>query len=814
MQHNDPDTSHGFSWQPLLEQSLGFDKIKHQFTELCQSQAGAFLASQIQFCDDFDTLKGELQKLQEWLDLKSNGAVLPSIPLEDCSQALQLATLEGAVLQQEQWVHLLTMLRIMEEYDRLFAKIPTELYPVLVSLKKGCSAPLGLYHGMEQVLDTNGQVKDSASKELQSIRKGLIDATVALQRRMEAVLREWKQEGWVEEDQQPTVRTGRWVLPVPSGYKRKVQGFVLDESATGQTAYMEPAALLEVQNDLRTLQLAEQREIQRILKKLTDSLRPNIPTLFAIQQYLAQMDVLHAKGKLALRWKASIPTLTKRTGIHWMQARHPLLETALLQQGKTIVPLDCKLDDSTRFILISGPNAGGKSVALKTIGLLQYMLQCGLAVPAHPDSSVGVYTHILLDIGDSQNLEDDLSTYSSHLRAMQRFLRVAQKGTLILMDEMGSGTAPQLGGAIAEGILHALLKTGCHGVVTTHYDVLKEFAEKHPHCTNAAMRYDIAALKPLFILEVGKPGSSFALEIARNIGLPEDVLHYAGDKVGVSQLEVEQLLVQLEKERKVYEDQNSLLSRKLKYYEQELAFFKDMRQDLKRKQNAILRKAKEEAASILQETNKKIEQTIREIRESQADKLKTKELREQLATVQQSLQTIEEEENGALQEETTEDIKETEWVPGAYVRVKDTGNYARIEQLIGKEAEVSFGQIKSRVKITRLERVSAKEYRDATGIAASTYRKPSIDLVEKMETFKSVIDVRGKRSEEVFKEMHRVMDEALLLGIHELRIVHGKGDGVLRKIVREQAKAYPQVAKIENEHADRGGDGVSIIKLR
>lgn len=802
----------------VLEFKLGFDKVRQRLDELCISTMGKEYVSKIRCLKDFEKLNQLHEQTREMMSILGTGEYFPQANYFDLRSAVSRLKVEGTFMELEEWLDLAKTFKNYDVICHFLLVEHQEEYPAISRLIGKAYDVKKTLKQIERVFDDKGGIKDKASPALWEIRTELHKKQSELFKRVEQVVRGLKKAGMMDEDASATVRSGRLVIPVPAEYKRKIRGFVVDESSTGQTTYLEPAELLEYQNDLRELEIAEQREIQRILIALSDQLRPDFDEIQGMLRFLGIIDFLLAKAKLGLEMDASIPQVIQDPTLNWIDARHPILEKSLHHQGKKIVPLKIRLDAEARFLVISGPNAGGKSVALKTMGLLQYMLQCGLAVPMSPDSSCGLFEEFMLDIGDEQNIEDDLSTYSSHLIAMRYFMEHAGPKSLILIDEMGSGTSPEAGGALAEAILSNLTAQGAWGAVTTHYDNLKNFAGNSKGISNASMRYDPAGLRPLFILDIGKPGSSFALEIAQNTGLPVEVLQHARRLMGTEKESLEDLLLQLEKEKTAFERQNQLLKQQLEKSKNDQAFFVEFKKNLKERQQEVIKKAKEEAGMLLKEANKKIEQTIREIREEQAEKSKTKSLREELKKFEMELLHTEEikvNENGAVEqiEIKPEDLS-TPLKIGDFVKLTDSGAYAKVEAIEDKELLVSIGQIKSRVKKTKVRKVSKREYNEETGLKEENRRGSSIDLMKKMETFSTQVDFRGKRAEEVMAEIHRMMDTALLLGTHELRIVHGKGDGILRKLIRSQLKSYPQVVAIADEHADRGGDGVSIVSLK
>jgi DNA mismatch repair protein MutS2 len=608
-----------------------------------------------------------------------------------------------------------------------------------------------------------------------------------------------------------TVRNGRLVIPVFAEHKRKMKGFVHDETASGKIAFVEPNEVLEANNEIRDLEIKERREVIKILEKLTDELRPSIPVLRKAYGMLGIVDFIRAKAKFALKVKGTSPLLVNERVIEWRGAIHPILYLAHQKLGKPTIPLTVELTNKNRILVVSGPNAGGKSVMLKTIGLIQYMAQCGLLVPTPPDAKVGIFEDIFMDIGDEQSIENDLSTYSSHLTNMKFFLMNANKKTLFLIDEFGTGTEPNLGGAIAESILEDLVKSKALGVVNTHYTNLKIYADKNEGLLNGAMKFDGEKLDPLYELEMNKPGSSFALEVAQKIGLPAHVISKAKRKVGTQQVDFEKMLKELEIEKAVFVEKNQELISQNRKAKQKLEQYSGLKDFLDIEKSSIINKAKEDAKNLLKKANKQIENTIREIKENKASKEETKDLRKEL----------EQFEKNELKIEKLKVIrKDPEWVKeagaievGSFVRIKDNEAIGEVLRLRGKDVEIAIGQLKTNIKISRLEKISKKTFKEETGETPRPKRMGGIDLNEKMANFSFNLDIRGKRGEEALVELDNLMNDALLLGYPELRILHGKGDGILRNLVRAHLKGYKQVSKMEDEHADRGGYGVTIVKM-
>ncbi|HLT73520.1 MAG TPA: Smr/MutS family protein, partial [Ohtaekwangia sp.] len=667
----------------------------------------------------------------------------------------------------------------------------------LYRLSEPVQVPKDLVRMVGALIDDKGAVRDSASPELARTRKSLRDEQTRLRRLADQIYRNAVAEKWVPDGALPTIREGRIVLPILAEHKRRLKGFILDESATGQTVFMEPAEMLDSNNLIRELEHAEKREVNRILTELTDRFREHLEPLRYAFQFLAQVDFIRSKAKFSLEIGADLPIVGKKPEVVLINARHPLLYLSL--KGKReVVPLSVTLTVTDRMLLVSGPNAGGKSVALKTVGLLQYMMQCGLLVPASERSRMGVFQSLFLDIGDQQSIENDLSTYSSHLTNMNMFLQHADDRSLILLDELGSGTDPNFGGAIAQAILASLLKKRVWGIATTHYYNLKLFAGQHQGIQNAAMRFDEKNLLPLYQLDQGKPGSSFALEIARKTGLPEQTLAEAEKLVGKDLAGFESLVRSLEKEKQELTNRLRQMDRKEAAVTQTLSRYETLSNELEARKKEIIEKAKQEAAALLQQTNREIEKTIRHIRENKAERKETLKVRKGLENLSLKVKV-------PAKEKKPVEIRE-----GDRVRITGQEGSGVVTQIQGKTATVQFGELKSIVKIDKLEKITAAVEKEI----ATRLRTAGIDVHAKRANFSSTLDIRGKRVEEVSGLLDQFMDTAILLAQGELRILHGKGEGVLRKVVRDALKRYKEVASVSDEHVERGGDGVTVVVLK
>ncbi len=789
-----------------LEHKINFVKIKELIKSECTSALGMEYVDRITFSSDYRLVSKLLDQTEEFRQILVSGEIFPSSNFTNLNPFLEKAKLENAFLDEEEFYEVKLSLHTLRGCISFFKKYG-EQYPVLSQLLGLLmDLDLGLLKDIDLVIDEKGKMKSTASRELQLIRNQVIFEEGRLRKVMERVFKEARGRGLTPEDSAITIRGGRMVIPVLAENKRKLRGFIHDESATGQTVFMEPEEALDINNEIRDLEYMERREIIRILTQLTDKLRPAIPGLRKATNFLGLIDFIRAKAKFAQKTDSCKPEIIQERGVLMTKARHPLLQIALGSQGKQIVPLDVKLQGHDRLLVISGPNAGGKSVTLKTVALLQYMFQCGLLIPVHPDSKSTLFDNFFIDIGDEQNLENDLSTYSSHLMSMKHFTQFATKKTILFIDEFGTGTEPQFGGAIAESILLALNKQGAYGVVTTHYGNLKQLANKNQGMINGAMRYDVEKLEPMYQLEIGKPGSSFALEIASKIGISKEILNYAKDHIGEERVRYDRLLTQLENEKNHYSGLLSEVKVKEKLLKTRMNEYNQLKEGLELTKKRYIQEAKQEAKLLLDQANKKIESTIKLIREEKAAKDATKVIRKELEEFKEQVKP------------EKVKVKDPEVVvvggkigPGDWVRLKDNGAIGRVTQLKSKEVELSIGDLKSNVKLSRLERISQTQVKkEGKTLAVRT----GYSTNEKMMDFSPNLDLRGKRGEEILSIIQTFIDEGYMLGVKDLRIVHGKGNGILREITRNLLHGMNQVGKVEDEHADRGGAGVTLVTLK
>jgi DNA mismatch repair protein MutS2 len=780
-----------------FEEKLGFDQIRERLKNYCLSPLGVKLVDQMTFSSDFLTVQSLLKQNLEFKLILEKGDQFPATHYADPDEYLKTAAVEDSFLEEEAFYIILTSLQTILVIKN-YLTTNKELYPELYSLTNVVVVSKNLLQQIESKFDDKGQIRDNASPELSKIRKKIREEQHRVKRLTEQVFRQAVDEGWVPEGATATIRDGRLVIPIMAQHKRRLPGLIMDESATGQTVFMEPLDVLEANNEIRDLIHAERREVIKILRDLTNLLRVHLHELTPAYQFLAIIDFTRARAKFSLDIGAELPILKPTPDLNWLHARHPLLYLSL--KGKReVVPLNIDLTSANPFLLISGPNAGGKSVCLKTVGLIQYMAQCGLLVPLHDKSTVGLFKNIFLDIGDQQSIENDLSTYSSHLKNMASFLHHSNQHTLVLLDELGAGTDPNFGGGIAEAIMDGLLQRNVWGVATTHYYNLKLFASNHSSIRNGAMLFDSKKLVPLFQLEIGKPGSSFALEIARKTGLPYETLQKAEKIIGKELTGLESLMKSVAEEKQSLDKRQKEIKEQEKKLSETLDRYEVLSTELTTKKKEILDKAKTEASNLLKETNREIEKTIRHIRENKAEKKETRKVRDGLQGLVQKVKPT------AVVVEQQEIIE-----VGDYVRLIGQEVSGKVLSINDKSAVIQFGDLRSQVKLKQLVR-SDKAIVNPTFVKAKSF---GIDVMSKQSTFVSTLDIRGKRVEEVNSLLDQFVDDALLLGQAELRILHGKGEGVLRKVVRERLKAIKGVASFADEHVERGGAGITVVVLK
>ncbi|OKL41730.1 endonuclease MutS2 [Pontibacter flavimaris] len=792
-----------------FEIKIGFAQVREMLSELCLSPLGRHFVNRMAFLNRHDLVERLLQQTDEFKQLLESDAEIPLQHYYDATAYLDRAAIEGSYLDVSAFFEIKMSLRTIRDSLRFISEAEEGKYEALKELGANVSVERSLLAALDKVVDDAGAVRDDATPELQRLKRDLIAQQAVLRKTISSILRHAKNEGWTPSDVEPTIRGGRLVIPVIAEHKRRIKGLIHDESNTGQTVYIEPESIFELNNDIKDLENAYHRELIRILMSLTSTLRHHIPELRKAYQYLGLLDFIRAKAAFARRVEASKPRLQKYPLINWKQAFHPLLYLAHRPIGKPTVPMDLELNQEQRILLISGPNAGGKSVSLKTVGLLQYMLQCGLLIPAEDGSEAGIFHDIFIDIGDEQSIENDLSTYSSHLTNMKKFVTVADKRSLVLIDEFGTGTEPILGGAIAEAVLQTLNESKVYGVITTHYTNLKNYAERTPGIVNGAMRYDHKHLQPLYQLEIGKPGSSFAIEIAQKIGLPKHIIDRASKLVGKDKIRYDRLLEELETEKQELEKKTREAAKLEEKLKRQVKDYSDLKNFLEDSKQEIMREAKGKAKLLLKDANQKIESTIQQIKQSQAEKEKTKEARRELETFAQEVRK--EEPRPAHKRIANGSIKE-----GDHVALVGQDSVGQVVNIKGKTAEVLFGGLKTIVKVDNLERVEGQVAKQKKARAESDgggYSR-GMNMTQRMADFASTLDIRGEYAEDALTKVMNFTDEALMLGIPEIKIIHGRGNGVLRQVVRDYLHSLPEVASVGNEATERGGDGATLAVLK
>ncbi len=814
-----------------FEQKTGFDQVRRLLADKCLSPLGEERVADMAFSTDYQEVDTRLEQTHEFVRILHGEKEFPANYFIDVRYSLKRIRPEGSWLDERELFDLKRSLQTIHDIVRFFRPPGDEapLYPALTVLAGDILVFPQLITRIDGILDKFGKVKDNASPELAHIRKEMTHTMSSISRSLQSILRAAQSEGLVDKDVTPTMRDGRLMIPVAPAYKRKIRGIVHDESASGKTVFIEPEVVVEANNRIQELIGDEKREIIRILTSFTDTVRPLVPEILQSYEFMAEIDFIRAKALFAEGIQAVKPSLTDTQVIDWARAIHPLLYLSHRKQGKEVVPLDIALTKEKRLVLISGPNAGGKSVTLKTVGLLQYMLQCGLLVPMHDSSRAGIFTHLFIDIGDEQSIENDLSTYSSHLVNMKSFLKNSDDKTIILIDEFGSGTEPQIGGAIAEAILDRLNRKGCFGIVTTHYQNLKHFAEEAVGIVNGAMLYDRHLMQPLFTLSIGNPGSSFAVEIARKIGLPDDVIADASDKVGSDYINMDKHLQDIVRDKRYWESKRQQIRQQEKKLEDTLSRYEQDLESIHKQRKEIMAEAKAEAQRILSGANARIEQTIREIKESQAEKDQTRLARKALDEFKASVIATEEADDKiarkmAKLKEREKQKKDKPKQAGEpfnrdviqvsdAVRLKGQTSAGTVMEIQGKQALVSFGMIKSTLKLEQLEKVSKgqikKEIQKSTFVSVHT----SDEMHEKKLNFKQSIDVRGMRGDEALQAVTYFIDDAIQVGAGKVRILHGTGTGILRQLIRDYLRSVPGIRSYQDEHVQFGGAGITVVEL-
>lgn len=830
-----------------FEQKIGFDSIRHLLKDKCLSTLGEERVDQMAFSESYKDIDEWLEQVMEFIRIIQEEDDFPDQYFFDVRPSLKRIRVEGMYLDEQELFDLRRSLETIRDIVRFLTRTPegeeeeegNSPYPALRRLAGDIMVFPQLIARINNILDKFGKIKDNASSELLRIRRELASTTGSISRSLNAILRSAQAEGYVDKDVTPTMRDGRLVIPVAPGLKRKIKGIVHDESATGKTVFIEPAEVVEANNRIRELEGEERREIIRILTDFSITVRPQVPAILQSYEFLAEIDFIRAKAQFSIQTNATKPSLEDKQILDWTLAVHPLLQLSLAKHNKKVVPLDIELNKHQRILIISGPNAGGKSVCLKTVGLLQYMLQCGMPVPMHERSHAGLFGSIFIDIGDEQSIEDDLSTYSSHLTNMKIMMKNCTERSLILIDEFGGGTEPQIGGAIAEAVLKRFNEKRTFGVITTHYQNLKHFAEDHEGVVNGAMLYDRHLMQALFQLQIGNPGSSFAVEIARKIGLPEDVIADASDIVGSEYINADKYLQDIVRDKRYWETKRQNIRKREKQMEETIAKYEAEIEELEKSRKEILRKAKEDAEKLLQESNARIENTIRTIKEAQADKERTRLARQELSEFKEQIEDIEKKNREDQIARKMEKLREKQErkkdkkgkdkpepaqpsMPkvqpiekGTQVKIKGQASVGEVLEINGKNAVVMFGMIKTNVKLDRLERsTTAQPAQKAMAKSTFVSSETQDRVYEKKLNFKQDIDVRGMRGDEAIQAVTYFIDDAILLGISRVRILHGTGTGILRTLIRDYLAGVTGVAHYGDEHVQFGGAGITVVDLK
>lgn len=876
-----------------FEQKIGFDEIRALLRKRCLSTLGKEKVDEIAFSSDADTVNELLRQVKEFRRLREETENFPMQHFFDVRESVARLRLEGTHMDETELFDLrrsmetiCAIVKLMACEEEAFEEggvrseegemsrgvkgrdtgkdispsslhtplssknstKETHTYPALYRLTENVMTFPELIRGIDRILDKYGRMRDDASPALAEVRRELARTEGSISRTLYSILRSAQSDGLVEKDVTPTLRDGRLVIPVAPALKRKIRGIVHDESATGKTVFIEPAEVVEANNRIRELEAEERREVIRILTDFARTVRPHVREILDSYRFLAHVDLLNAKMALAEATQAIEPTVADYPHIDWIAAVHPLLRLSLDKQGKSVVPLDITLTREKCILIISGPNAGGKSVCLKTVGLLQYMLQCGLPIPVGDRSRTGLFEHIMIDIGDEQSIENDLSTYSSHLTNMKQMMRQSNGRTLLLIDEFGGGTEPQIGGAIAESVLKQFCRREAFGVITTHYQNLKHFADSHDGVVNGAMLYDRHEMRALFQLAIGQPGSSFAIEIARKTGIPEEVIRDASEIVGSEYIQSDKYLQDIVRDKRYWEGKRQTIHQHEKSLEQKIARYEAEIKELEQSRKDIIRRAKEQAEELLRESNRRIENTIREIRESQAAKEETKRIREELNAFKAEVSEIDAKADDEMISRKMKQIQERRerqkkrkaekaekktaggggnavssesgakektaqrLAAGDTVRIKGLTSVGEIESLDGSMATVIFGGMRTKMRADRLERAERPK-REEPKTYASVGRQTRETIDNRKLNFKQDLDVRGMRGDEAITAVTYFIDDAILVGMARVRILHGTGTGVLRQLIRQYLASIPNVTSYRDEHVQFGGAGITVVDL-
>ncbi len=830
-----------------FESKIGFNEIRTMLKGRCLSALGIECVDKMEFLDDNDEIGERLSQISEMRAIMADEDDFPDENFIDVRQSLMRIRLEGTFLEE---LEMFDLKRSLSTISGIVAFLKRDSedgedgedarYPALARLAEDVAVFPKIIKRIDEILNKYGKIKDDASDELKRIRRDIESTTRSISHSLRTIIQNAQREGYIDKDVSPTMRDGRLVIPVAPALKRKIRGIIHDESATGRTVFIEPAEVVEANNRIRELRSAELREMTRILKEFTDELRPQIGNILPGYRFLGEIDFIRAKAILAEAMGAIEPHVGSKPMVDWAQAEHPLLAASLKAHGRKVVPLDIELNTNQRILIISGPNAGGKSVCLKTVGLLQYMVQCGMSIPVRENSKVGVFKGLFIDIGDEQSIENELSTYSSHLLNMKVMMKNAGSESLLLIDEFGSGTEPLIGGALAESILKRFIAAGTYGIITTHYQNLKHYADEHMGVVNGAMLYDRAKMQALFQLQIGQPGSSFAVEIARKIGIPEDVIADASKIAGAEYIQSDKYLQDIVRDKRYWEQKRQKVHQQEKRLEQIIERYESEITQLQSSKKEVIAKAKEDAQHLLEESNARIENTIRSIREMQAEREKTREVRRELEEfkneiseaadsedfIQRKIEQIQRRkqrreerrqriaaDKSRQPEKTTENKEPEKPKPGDYVRIKGQTSVGKLRELNHGKAIVLYGTMQVEVKENRLVPAPAPEKKTLQN-AVYLSRSTRNAVEERKATFKPDIDVRGMRGDEALREVTSFIDDAQLLGIARVRILHGTGTGALRELIRRYLSTIPGIAGYRDEHVQFGGAGITVVDMK
>lgn len=809
-----------------LEDKLGFTKIRELVAQECTNSLAVRMTQEMAFSSNYDRVVRELQQTEEFRQILMLENSFPSQDFIDLTDELIRLKIVGSVIELQALFDFKCSLRTITECLRFFQHDDAAKYPYLHELSTHVDLDPNISKALSKIIDDKGEIYDNASEDLREIRHLINKKKTDVDVQISKQLARAKHEGWAPENAEATIRNGRMVIPMLDTHRRKIKGLIHDESATRQTAYLEPSEVVELNNDLRELEFAERHEIQRILARFADMIRPHLDSLVNAYWLLARIDFIRAKARFAITIHAGRPIVDSITKINWLDARHPLL---YLNHKGEVVPFNIELDDDSHILIVSGPNAGGKSVCLKAVGLIQYMLQCGMLVPCRETSEFGIFDSIFIDIGDQQSIDNDLSTYTSHLQNMKQLLEMADANTLFLLDELGGGTEPRSGCAIAEALLEELYRRHAFGVVTTHFADLKLLADRNPGIVNGAMLFDTENMKPLYRLSIGHPGSSFAFEIAQNIGFPEAILKAAGEKVGGEMLNFEHQLQQIELDKQEIERQRTELEVADNFLSEVTSKYQQLTDKLEGKRYEILSAARKEAQQIIADANRTVEQTISDIKQAQAERERTMQARQRMKEegerIAQAQEKHEEERKAAKKQavasadnqpqHTQDEDGVADIVVGSIVKIDGQDTFGQVVEIKGKKAVVESNSIRMTIALNRLQGTKKKNIPvDKTSRLNSRFQSIYDDINEKRKSFNPTIDLRGQRADEALANLSHFIDDAQLLGEKELRILHGKGYGILKQMIREWLQGNRDVHNFHSERLELGGDGITIVNLK